>query len=454
MKCTQHSKYKKFLFALSWLHSILLERRKFKTLGFNTPYDFNDSDFLICHDLVIVLLDEYSNHTPFKALQYLIGQANYGGRVTDEWDRKLLGVYVEKLFGEEVLEDEFLLSDLSEYYIPRDGNLASYKSYIDHLPNIDDPAAFGQHPNAEISSQIEEANNLLDALSELRSDRLLVGANDDNIGQLIISHLSKIPNPFDKSQVESYIRRTSDPSAMKTFLLQEIQRYNCLLTLLKETRDDLHMAMEGLIVLSPQLESVLNNIVDFKVPPKWLQFYPSLKPLDSWINDLCARIRQLDQWINYDIPSVIWLSGLIYPSCFLTSVLQTTARKKGCAIDSLSWEFCVMKKGEEVAAKPNEGVYITGLYLEGAQWDSANGHLVESMPMTVQSEMPIIHFQPTEAKKRNKDEMYNCPVYTYPLRAGTAQRPSFVLAVDLNRGSKSANHWTKRGVAVLLSNSE
>eukprot|EP00551_Chaetoceros_affinis_P004894 CAMPEP_0203667706 /NCGR_PEP_ID=MMETSP0090-20130426/4497_1 /ASSEMBLY_ACC=CAM_ASM_001088 /TAXON_ID=426623 /ORGANISM="Chaetoceros affinis, Strain CCMP159" /LENGTH=449 /DNA_ID=CAMNT_0050531953 /DNA_START=216 /DNA_END=1565 /DNA_ORIENTATION=- len=448
-------KYKKYLFSLSWLHSILLERRKFKTLGFNKPYDFNDSDFLICHDLLIVLLDEYPKSTPFKALQYLIGEANYGGRVTDEWDQKLLGVYVETFFCEEVMQqNQFLLSDLPEYYVPRDGNLDSYKSYIAQLPHIDDPAAFGQHPNAEISSQIEEANSLLNTLSELRSDRILVGGNDGNTGELIISKLDKIPGPFDVGQIESYNKRTFDPSAMKTFLLQEVQRYNCLLALLKQTKDDLHMAMKGLIVLSPQLESVMNKLVDFKVPSKWLQFYPSMKPLDSWINDLCERIKQLDQWINNETPKVFWLSGFAYPSCFLTSVLQTTARNKGCAIDSLSWEFHLMKKGENISARPDDGVYITGLYLEGAQWDSANGNLIEPMPMTIQSEMPIIHFKPTETKKRNKDDMYNCPLYAYPQRAGTSQWSSFVLAVDLKRGNKSARHWAKRGVALLLSTSE
>lgn len=39
------AKYQKLLFALAYFHSVLLERRKFRTLGFNIPYDFNDTDF-------------------------------------------------------------------------------------------------------------------------------------------------------------------------------------------------------------------------------------------------------------------------------------------------------------------------------------------------------------------------------------------------------------------------
>lgn len=93
-RCGQQATYKKLLFALVWFHAILLERRKFKSLGFNIPYDFNESDFAICHDLIIVFLDEYPDRIPFDAMKYLIAEANYGGRVTDDWDRKLVNVYI------------------------------------------------------------------------------------------------------------------------------------------------------------------------------------------------------------------------------------------------------------------------------------------------------------------------------------------------------------------------
>lgn len=43
--CCAAGKYQKLLFALAYFHSVLLERRKFRTLGLNIPYDFNDTDF-------------------------------------------------------------------------------------------------------------------------------------------------------------------------------------------------------------------------------------------------------------------------------------------------------------------------------------------------------------------------------------------------------------------------
>jgi hypothetical protein len=43
--CKAQGKYQKLLFALAYFHSVLLERRKFRSLGLNIPYDFNDTDF-------------------------------------------------------------------------------------------------------------------------------------------------------------------------------------------------------------------------------------------------------------------------------------------------------------------------------------------------------------------------------------------------------------------------
>ena len=46
-RCKKQDKYQKLLFSLCFFHSILLERKKFLSLGWNVAYDFNDSDFQV-----------------------------------------------------------------------------------------------------------------------------------------------------------------------------------------------------------------------------------------------------------------------------------------------------------------------------------------------------------------------------------------------------------------------
>ena len=47
--------------------------------------------------------------------------------------------------------------------------------------------------------------------------------------------------------------------------------------------------------------------------------------------------------------------------------------------------------------------------------------------------------------------IYSCPCYYYPNRAGTADRASYVVSVDLKSGAMTADHWVKRGTALLMS---
>lgn len=131
--------FQKLFFALCFFHSLLLERKKFLTLGWNVVCDFNDSDFDVCENLIGVLLTEYKE-VPFDALKYLIAEAHYGGRVTDDLDRRVLRSYINHLFSNEsITQDGFAMSDSSIYIIPADMTLPKLKDYVAGLPLFDRP---------------------------------------------------------------------------------------------------------------------------------------------------------------------------------------------------------------------------------------------------------------------------------------------------------------------------
>ncbi len=137
-------------------------------LGWNVTYEFNDADFEVSETILTTYLDQYPE-TPWDALRYLIAGINYGGHVTDDWDRRLLMTYIDYFFTEKVITEPFYkLSPLPFYYIPRDGSLSAYREFVSGLPAVDHPEAFGQHPNADVASQIQEAKILFDALLSLQ----------------------------------------------------------------------------------------------------------------------------------------------------------------------------------------------------------------------------------------------------------------------------------------------
>jgi dynein heavy chain len=243
-----------------------------------------------------------------------------------------------------------------------------------------------------------------------------------------------------------------DPDPLKTVLYQEIDRYNLLLKTMHASLNTIVKVSEGAASTSAELEDTILSLLQLKVPRTWAKTYPSLKPLGSWIVDLGARIEFYTSWIDGGLPKCWWLPALTYPTGFLTAILQVSSRANGVSIDALSYENPVLQtaQAETVEHAPKEGVYVSGLYLEGATWNFPGGFLEESRPMELVSWMPIIHFKPVEGKKKGGKGNYTCPIYMYPIRSGSRERPSYVVSIDLKGGRFSSEFWTKRGVAILL----
>lgn len=450
--CSKQEKYKKLLFSLCFFHSILLERKKFLQLGWNVNYSFNDSDFEVSENLLSIYLDQYED-TPWDALKYLIALVNYGGHVTDERDMRLLQTYVSGLFKDEALQPFFKLSVLPTYYIPKDGSLQSYKDFINMLPNVDHPEAFGVHPNGDIASQIKETRTLVDTLLSLQpqvTSSKSKKTTEEEVMELSTKVLETLPEKVDYEGTKKIFAEDSSP--LKIVLLQEIERYNILLDDIKQSLIALQKGIQGLVVMSSDLEEIYKCIYEARVPPSWQKMYPSMKPLAAWTRDLVQRVDQLSKWSETaHPPTIFWVSGFTFPTGFLTAVLQTSARQYNISVDSLSWEFTVMTiEDQHITQSPKDGVYVKGLFLEASGWDKKNACLIEAEPMQLVCSMPTIHFKPIENKKKSTKGLYVCPCYYFPNRSGIG-RPSFIVNVDLKCGAMPADHYVKRGTALLMS---
>ena len=82
----------------------------------------------------------------------------------------------------------------------------------------------------------------------------------------------------------------------------------------------------------------------------------------------------MNNWLVNGQPHAFWMSGFFFPQGFLTGCLQTHARNYKIAIDKLAFSFQIMPEEEpsEIEESPEDGVYIFGLYMDGARWDRDN----------------------------------------------------------------------------------
>eukprot|EP00879_Flechtneria_rotunda_P033061 GHRR01036584.1.p1 GENE.GHRR01036584.1~~GHRR01036584.1.p1 ORF type:complete len:384 (+),score=107.65 GHRR01036584.1:171-1322(+) len=367
--------WRRLLFGLCLFHAVVQDRRKFGPLGWNIRYDFTDSDLSVS----LAQLQEYLDHyecPPFKVLQYLVTEINYGGRVTDDKDRRLINTLVRTFCSPDLLEEGYAFSPSRTYTVPDCETVAQFIEVIRGYPLTPNPEIYGLHENADITCQQAETYELLGTLLGLQPRTTSRGSGDsreDVAGRVATDILAKLPAPFNVEAISAAYPTTYKES-MNTVLAQEAIRYNALLAVINSSLHAVLKALKGLVVMSPDLEKVVDSLYDNQVPESWaVRAYPSLKPLPSWTADLLERLSFISTWVANGTPAVYWISGFFFPQAFLTGMLQNYARKHALPIDTVSFGFQVKDDssfGSSCSSGPEDGCYVKGLYLQGACWDN------------------------------------------------------------------------------------
>ena len=440
--------WRKLFFALCIFHCIIRERRLFGPIGWNVNYEFNDSDLRISYKQLFLMVESF-DQVPFEALKYLTANCNYGGRVTDDWDRRTLAKILSQSYASEVLEQSKVIP-VAGYEIYQFESCEEIIEQIKKFPQVQSPEVFGLHPNAELSKSIRESYELCSRLLALQPQAVSISFDEqkNTILSMISFILSKIPRAFDIELVrEKY--PTSYNESLSTVILQELNRYNHLIETIIHTLLILKQAYEGVILITWEYEIIAESLLKNKIPDVWLRFsYNTCKNLASYIEDLHKRIAFFEDWINAGRPVVFWISGFFFTQSFLTGVLQEYARVHKIPIDTLSFSYEVLTSTPTTA--PDFGSYISGLHLEGAGWDG--DCLKESSPRELYSDFPVIWLKPTQSPIQASKYFYLCPVYKTLLRSGvltsTGHSNNYIFAINLKTLVDEA-HWVKRGVALF-----
>ena len=496
--------WRTLLFALCFTHSVVQERRKFGPLGFCVPYEFNDGDL----NATIMFLEKHLEFSTlsFSTLQYMTAEVQYGGRITDDLDRRLFSAYTEAWLSSQTLNASFSFNpdhpinkipDNFMYKIPNFIELEDFMAYIQKFPEIDSPEILGLHPNADLTFRFKEVTQLLDTIVETLPKQSGSTSGGKTREEIVYDKCQELinsaPNDFIEEEYEERINHMgSFAIPLNIFLFQEVQRLQGVIDRVKSTLSIVMQAIRGEVVVTAETMDAINAIYDARVARSWLYSAAGdelswLTPsLGVWYGGLLLRDTQFRSWLQSGRPTSFWMTGFFNPQGFLTAIQQEITRShknENWALDSVVLHAEVTDLNQDnVKSAPKvsyssylsfifkchflilylisiqEGVYVHGLFMDGASWSNSEASIVESAPKKLFSPMPIIlvtavtkSARKTIASSGNYGPFggYECPVYKYPARTDRY----LIFSILLASHQQKPIHWILRGVALLCSTS-
>ncbi|ETO28518.1 axonemal dynein gamma heavy chain [Reticulomyxa filosa] len=426
--------WRDLVFALCFLHSTVQERRKFGSLGWNIPYEFNESDL----DASLMFLEKHMFNSPqdisWPTVQYMICEAQYGGRITDNFDRILFNTYGTAWLGSQCFDSNFTFQSTKggfNYTIPRVATVEEYTNYIQQFPANDSPEIFGLHANAELTCGSTLAAIILNTILDTQPKESS-GSSGKTREEIVKANcqelLERMPADYVEEDVRDKIKKRPKAELdfifgkkdtrgvngfevpLNVFLYQEIVRLQATISNVRNTLKSLILAIDGVVIMTPNLQLALNSIYDAKPPRYWFQDASgatiawTLPSLALWFQGLLDREKQLTDWLVHGRPNVHWMTGFFNPQGFLTAMKQEVTRKHKndrWALDDVILKTAILDEVDyrKFRSPPDDGgVYIRGLFLDGCSWDFKDKLLCESKPKELFTTLPIIHCTATTNK--------------------------------------------------------
>jgi dynein heavy chain len=500
-----HPNWRTLTYATCFLHSLIQERKKFGSLGWCSAYEFNFSDLAASLAFIEKYLNQLQNITGITnvnqnfnishpVLIYMIAEIQYGGRITDYLDRELMVAYAEQFYRDSLITHDLIFGKVQgdgkepiKYTVPVGTEHKHYLEFIDRLPSFDSPEIFGMNPNADITCRLKETNELIHTIMETRpKDSSGDGGKtrEEIIQNRAKELLTQVNFDYPEAETKDLIKKLSGPRGypfkgyqvpMNIFLSQEIQRMQRVIDLVKKTLNEIDKAVEGQIIMTPNIVDAIDSIFDGKVPKFWI--YDStdteiswLKPSFSlWFESLIERNQQLNTWLRRERPRTFNLGFFFNPQGFLTSMKQEMVRSNKFhkvnskqsvewSMDNVEYQTQVLsdkqqKEFENSKEQVGEGVYLTGLFLEGCRWNRESLAEANEKKMTYPLNILYVTAVANNSKKgpdaEKKDNAYYCPVYKYPVRGD--EYLIFRVYLPCSGGATDAHKWKLRGVALLCS---
>ncbi|KAI8810783.1 dynein heavy chain and region D6 of dynein motor-domain-containing protein [Cladochytrium replicatum] len=435
------------LFALSWFHAILQERRAYIPIGWSKFYEFSQADLRSTADLIISL-SAHNNIPDWDTICGLIENAIYGGRVDAIEDIKKLRAFLQICFNKEILQNKSkkLLNFIS---LPNKPDFNSYLHTIDSLQEADNPSVFCLPANIEQTQQISQIEKIVPQLRDLCLSN--VGQKQFNREYWrkelapLLQYWKKINTG--KDIVQKRIVQTLHSDPIGNFIELELANAVVIIKMIHGDFSLIAKIIRGNILLTQEFYHIGQCLVQRQVPQRWSNLWEGPLNVFTYIDQLFVKYLAIEKWreglLNQKsdwFKSPRRLADLYNPAAFLNALCQKLAREEKVGLDSLflvsSWNQKELENGS-IPPLPISGLFVQGALFDGEQ-------LVE-----LSSEDPSFSTVPTlfvkwMSKKFNLLEAMDVPLYT------DRSRETIICYLKVpNSGGESK--WVLNGLSFFVS---
>ncbi|CAE7872071.1 Dnah5 [Symbiodinium sp. KB8] len=280
------SQWRQLTFTLAFFHSLIQERKKFGSLGWCVPYDFNATDLAAC--LSFLERHLFAGPPSFETIQYMVSNTHLDTLGAQHWASMVmlfLNAFTRRCFNPSVCTSGFSFnpeapvdSKASEfvYRVIDDIEIEAHRAYILTLPEDDAPEIFGLHPNADTMYRMKEVclalvtaapplslshinlpwspattppqtRGLLDAVLLTQPNDAIVpqreaktedndSSSDSLVFKQIVDLIATLPQDYHMDDVVARcIAMGGLDAPMNAFLRQEVERLNDVISLVRSS---------------------------------------------------------------------------------------------------------------------------------------------------------------------------------------------------------------------------
>jgi dynein heavy chain len=220
----------------------------------------------------------------------------YGGHITDDWDRRTNGTYLEVLIRPEIMTQmQLTLQPGFKSPDPAKFERTQYANYIEEKLPPEQPAMFGLHPNAEIGYLTSLGETLFSTILSVSGASSGGGGSGESAVKGIISaFLKDLPPSFNMIDVQM---RIEEKTPFMIVAIQEAEKMNGLLNEIRFSLTELDQGLDGALNITDSMETLQHALEINVLPPMWAaNTNPTKKILSDWFAELLLRVAQLTEW--------------------------------------------------------------------------------------------------------------------------------------------------------------